>query len=154
VTSCSSRAASPSWAPRTAGREPQLYPRTHARGILRGSRPLPLTHRLDPFRRLLHMARPVYGRDRKLQARMAGTLFSLGLLYVIGFGALFVLFPSYLAFWAVIALALLIGQVWFSDKLALAASGARIVTPQQAPELHAMIDRLCITANLPKPKVA
>jgi heat shock protein HtpX len=41
-----------------------------------------------------------------------------------------------------------------SDKLALHAMGAREVTPQEAPELHAMIERLCIQADLPKPKVA
>ena len=100
------------------------------------------------------MARPVYGRDRTLQARMAVTIFSLGLLYVIGFGALSFLFSGYLTLWIVIAVALLIGQVWFSDKLALASAGGRIVTPEQAPELHAMVDRLCIQANLPKPQVA
>jgi len=45
-------------------------------------------------------------------------------------------------------------QVFASDKLALAAVGARQVSPQEAPELHAMIERLCIQADLPKPKVA
>jgi heat shock protein HtpX len=45
-------------------------------------------------------------------------------------------------------------QVFASDKLALAAVGAREVSPQEAPELHAMIERLCIQADLPKPKVA
>jgi heat shock protein HtpX len=100
------------------------------------------------------LARPVYGRDRTLQARMAGTIFALGLLYVIGFGALSFLFSGYLTLWIVIAVVLLVGQVWFSDKLALASAGGRIVTPEQAPELHAMVDRLCIQANLPKPQVA
>jgi len=85
---------------------------------------------------------------------MAGTIFALGLLYVIGFGALSFLFSGYLTLWIVIAVVLLIGQVWFSDKLALASAGGRIVTPEQAPELHAMVDRLCIQANLPKPQVA
>ena len=100
------------------------------------------------------MARPVYGRDRTLQARMAVTIFTLGLLYVIGFGALSVLFSGYLTLWIVIAVVLLVGQVWFSDRLALASAGGRVVTPEQAPELHAMVDRLCIQANLPKPQVA
>ena len=45
-------------------------------------------------------------------------------------------------------------QLFTSDKLALAAMGARVVTPQEAPQLHAMIDRLCVQADLPKPKVA
>jgi heat shock protein HtpX len=100
------------------------------------------------------LARPVYGRDRTLQARMAVTIFTLGLLYVIGFGALSVLFSGYLTLWIVIAVVLLVGQVWFSDRLALASAGGRVVTPEQAPELHAMVDRLCIQANLPKPQVA
>jgi heat shock protein HtpX len=45
-------------------------------------------------------------------------------------------------------------QYWTSDKLALAAAGAKVVTPEQAPELHAMIERLCAMADLPKPRVA
>ena len=44
-------------------------------------------------------------------------------------------------------------QFFASDKLALAAMGARIVTPQEAPQLHAMIERLCVQADLPKPRV-
>ena len=45
-------------------------------------------------------------------------------------------------------------QYFTSDKIALAASGAKIVTPEQAPELHAMVERLCAMADLPKPRVA
>ena len=45
-------------------------------------------------------------------------------------------------------------QFFASDKLALSAMGARIVTPQEAPQLHAMIERLCVQADLPKPRVA
>jgi heat shock protein HtpX len=55
---------------------------------------------------------------------------------------------------AVIAVVLLLVQLFASDKLGLAAMGAHEVTPEQAPELHAMIERLCIQADLPKPKVA
>ena len=55
---------------------------------------------------------------------------------------------------AFIAGGLALFQLFGSDKLALRAMGAREVTPQQAPELHAMIDRLCVQADLPKPKVA
>jgi heat shock protein HtpX len=50
--------------------------------------------------------------------------------------------------------ALSLGQLFFSDKLGLAAMGAKVVTPEQAPGLHAMIERLCIQADLPKPKIA
>ena len=49
---------------------------------------------------------------------------------------------------------LLVGQLFLSDKLGLAAMGAKEVTPEQAPGLHAMIERLCIQADLPKPKIA
>src|SRR3954471_23791030 len=93
------------------------------------------------------------GKDPGLQARMALTLFLLGALYVVlivallaaGTGAIFV---------AVIAGGLLLAQFFFSDKLALHAMGAREVTPAEAPELHAMVDRLCVQADLPKPRVA
>src|SRR3989441_8455127 len=93
------------------------------------------------------------GKDTGLQARMALTLFLLGALYVVlivallaaGTGAIFV---------AVIAGGLLLAQFFVSDKLALHAMGAREVTPADAPELHAMIDRLCVQADLPKPRVA
>jgi heat shock protein HtpX len=54
----------------------------------------------------------------------------------------------------VIAGGLLLAQFFVSDKLALHAMGAREVTPAEAPELHAMIDRLCVQADLPKPRVA
>ena len=55
---------------------------------------------------------------------------------------------------AIIAGGLAAFQLFGSDKLALRAMGAREVTPAEAPELHAMIERLCIQADLPKPKVA
>src|SRR2546423_2041595 len=93
------------------------------------------------------------GKDPGLQARMALTLFLLGGLYVVlivallaaGAGAIFV---------GVIAVALLAAQLFASDKLALHAMGAREVTPAEAPEFHAMIERLCVQADLPKPRVA
>jgi heat shock protein HtpX len=49
---------------------------------------------------------------------------------------------------------IVLAQLFLSDKLALAAMGAKTVTPEQAPGLHAMIERLCIQADLPKPKIA
>ena len=49
--------------------------------------------------------------------------------------------------------ALLFGQYWFSDKIAMASMGARVVDPSQEPELHAMVDRLCLLADMPKPRV-
>src|SRR3954464_2001240 len=94
-----------------------------------------------------------FERDSGLQARMLLTLFLLGLLYVALVGVLFASGASGVLI-AVIAGGLLIGQFFLSDKLGLAAMGAKQVTPEQAPGFHAMIERLCIQADLPKPKVA
>jgi heat shock protein HtpX len=94
-----------------------------------------------------------FERDTGLQARMLLTLFLLGLLYVALIGVLFASGASGVLI-AVVAGGLLIGQFFLSDKLGLAAMGAKEVTPEQAPGLHAMIERLCIQADLPKPKVA
>jgi heat shock protein HtpX len=78
----------------------------------------------------------------------------LGLLYV-GFAVvLFSVLNVGLAPMLVIVLGLAVVQYWTSDKLALAASGAKMVSPQEAPELHAMVERLCAMADLPKPRVA
>jgi heat shock protein HtpX len=94
-----------------------------------------------------------FGRDPGLQFRMILTLFLLGALYVVFMGVLFaagVQGPVILLICGGLALL----QLTTSDKLALHAMGAREVTPQEAPELHAMIERLCIQADLPKPKIA
>jgi len=98
------------------------------------------------------VARTRYGTDRGLTARMFGTLFGLGLMYVLlaavlyafGFSAIFILG---------ISAALLVGQWWFSDTLSMKAMRAVEVTPEQAPQLHAVVDRLCAMADMPKPRV-
>src|SRR4051794_18191930 len=94
-----------------------------------------------------------FGRDTGLQVRIVFVLFLLGALYA-GFVAALLAAGLNGALVAVIAVALLLVQLFASDKLALAAMGAHEVTPEQAPELHAMVERLCIQADLPKPKVA
>jgi heat shock protein HtpX len=100
------------------------------------------------------MARPTsFGKDTGLQVRMVVVLFLLGLIYAVLVAALLAAGVNAVAVGA-IALVLLVIQVFAADKLGLAAMGAHEVTPQQAPELHAMIERLCVQANLPKPKVA
>jgi heat shock protein HtpX len=100
------------------------------------------------------MARPTaFGKDTGLQFRMALTMFLLGLVYVILIVAMLAAGANG-AFVAVIAVGLAAFQLFGSDKLALRAMGARVVTPAEAPELHAMVERLCIQADLPKPKVA
>src|SRR5829696_7855937 len=100
------------------------------------------------------MPRPTsFGRDTGLQVRMAFTLFLLGAIYVALVVALLASGVNG-ATVAIIAGGLAAVNLFASDKLALAAMGARTVTPEQAPQLHAMIDRLCVQADLPKPKVA
>ncbi|EFQ83438.1 peptidase, M48 family [Aeromicrobium marinum DSM 15272] len=83
---------------------------------------------------------------------MGGVSLALGAIYVV-FGL--VLMQTGLgAFGIVIVLAIAWGQWYFSDSLALKSMGAKVVEPHQAPELHAMIDRLCVLADMPKPRVA
>jgi heat shock protein HtpX len=84
---------------------------------------------------------------------MVGTLFLLGLVYAILVAVLIAAGVGAVAV-AVIAAALFLVQYFTSDKIALFSMGAREVTPREQPELHAIIDRLCVTANLPKPRVA
>jgi heat shock protein HtpX len=85
---------------------------------------------------------------------MFTTMFLLGALYVAFFVVLVNIFEFGIFFALVLMGALAFVQYFTSDKLALAASGAKVVTPQQAPELHAMVDRLCAMSDLPKPRVA
>jgi heat shock protein HtpX len=85
---------------------------------------------------------------------MLGSSFALGLLYVV-FGVVLLHFLNVgFAAMFVIVLAMAAFQYFTSDKLALLASGAKVVTPEQAPALHQMVERLCAMADLPKPKVA
>ncbi len=84
---------------------------------------------------------------------MLFTLFLLGLVYAVLIGVLIAAGAGAVTI-AIVAAALFALQLFTSDKIALYSMGAQEVTPQQAPELHAMIERLCIQANLPKPRVA
>jgi len=81
------------------------------------------------------------------------TMFLLGLLYVAFAGVLFAAGAGVAIMVVVIGL-LSLAQLFLSDKLALASMGAKEVSPQEAPGLHAMIERLCIQADLPKPRIA
>jgi heat shock protein HtpX len=94
-----------------------------------------------------------FGRDTGLQTRMLLTLFLLGLVYAVLIAVLIASGAGAITI-AVIAAVLFLVQYFTSDKIALYSMGARVVTPEQAPDLHATIERLCITANLPKPRVA
>ena len=95
----------------------------------------------------------VFPRDTGLQARILLTLFLLGLLYVV-FIAVLLSAGAGLVTVVVVMGGLSLAQLLFSDKLALSAMGAKVVTPQEAPGLHAMIEKLCIQADLPKPRIA
>ena len=100
------------------------------------------------------MPRPSsFGKDTGLAFRMAVTLFLLGALYVVLIVVLIAVGASGITV-AIIAGGLAALNLFASDKLALAAMGARVVTPDEAPQLHAIVDRLCVQADLPKPKVA
>ena len=127
------------------------------------------------------MARTRYASDPGLIARMGATMFLLGLVFVgFGVGLSFLilygghLYSSYhnggvssgggtVSDGAIIALAAVIGvgsalaSYWWSDKIALRTSRARLVGPndsQQAARLHGIIDRICAMADMPKPRVA
>ncbi|HEX6713309.1 MAG TPA: M48 family metalloprotease, partial [Thermoleophilaceae bacterium] len=97
--------------------------------------------------------RTIFPRDRGLQARMLLTFFLLGALYVV-FAGVILAAGGGIAIMVVFLALLSIGQLFLSDKLALASMGAKVVSPAEAPGLHSMIERLCIQADLPKPKIA
>jgi heat shock protein HtpX len=98
-------------------------------------------------------SRTVFPRDTGLQFRMLATLFLLGLLYV-AFVAVLLSAGAGVGVMVVVIAGIALAQLFLSDKLALAAMGAKVTSPQEAPGLHAMIERLCIQADLPKPKIA
>src|SRR5919109_4571516 len=100
------------------------------------------------------MKRKAYGRDTGLSLRMLLTSSLLGLLYVFFALVLFYVFNAGLWLMIVIVLGVAIFQYYTSDKLALAASGAKVVGPEEAPQLHAMVERLSAMAELRKPRVA
>jgi heat shock protein HtpX len=97
--------------------------------------------------------RSAFGRDGGLQARMVFTMFMLGLLYAALVGVLLATSTSVVLI-LVIAVGLFSVQLVASDKIALATLGAHEVSAADEPELHAVIERLCIQADLPKPRVA
>jgi heat shock protein HtpX len=106
-------------------------------------------------------ARTRYAPDRGLTVRMTATMFLLGLVFV-AFVALIIgiMTAAHASGASIILVAVIFGggsafiSLFFSDKIALAAAGAQVVTPQQAPELHGVVDRLCALADMPKPRIA
>ena len=102
-------------------------------------------------------ARGRFVKDRGLNFRMGTALFLNGLIYVILIlGIWYVLgrSPAGVVFALVISVGAFFFQWYFSDSIALRAMRARVVSEQEAPELHAIVDRLCQLADSPKPRVA
>jgi heat shock protein HtpX len=100
------------------------------------------------------MKRRSYGRNAGLTLRMLLTGGLLGLLYVVFAVVLVNLLNVGIAPMLVIVVGLAFFQYYTSDKLALSAAGAKVVTREEAPALHDMVERLCAMADLPKPRVA
>jgi heat shock protein HtpX len=100
------------------------------------------------------MKRKSYGRDAGLTFRMLLTGGLLGLLYLVFALVLLQFLNVGLAPALVIVAIIAVVQYWTSDKVALAASGAKVVSREEAPDLHAMVERLCAMADLPKPRIA
>jgi heat shock protein HtpX len=94
-----------------------------------------------------------YKTDVQLSVRMLTTMLLLGVLYTAFILVLWSLGVNFI-FLLVIAAIILGVQLFFTDKIALFSMNAREVTPEEAPQLHALIDRLAAQANLPKPRVA
>ncbi len=102
-----------------------------------------------------------YAPDRGLTVRMTATMFLLGLVFVVFVGLVIgIMTYAHASAAAIVIVALIFGggtawiSLFYSDKIALAAAGAREVTPQQAPELHGIVDRLCALADMDKPRIA
>ena len=100
------------------------------------------------------MKRNPFGRDTKLSLRMLLAGGALGGLYVVFAGVLFSVLNMGLAPMLIIVVGIALFQYYTSEKLALAASGAKVVTAEQEPELHAMVERLCAMSDMPKPRIA
>ncbi|GAB2880011.1 zinc metalloprotease HtpX [Nocardioides pacificus] len=100
------------------------------------------------------MARSRFIKDPGLTARMTLVMFLLGALFVgLVVGLIYAVGPGYAPLIGLIGIGIAFYQWWSSDKVAMRAMRAREVSPQEAPELHGMIDRLCALADMPKPRV-
>jgi heat shock protein HtpX len=106
-------------------------------------------------------ARTRYAPDRGLTVRMTATMFLLGLVFVVFVGLVIgIMTAAHASAAAIILVAVVFGggsafiSLFYSDKIALAAAGARIVSPQEAASLHGIVDRLCALADMDKPRVA
>ncbi len=97
------------------------------------------------------MRQRTYGRDRELTLRMSFTILMLVFVYIAFMGLLFWAGVPWF-FILILAVGMSIFQYYMSDKLVLMTTGAKVVTAEQEPRLHATIERLAAMADLPKPK--
>jgi heat shock protein HtpX len=108
------------------------------------------------------MATPTrYAPDKGLTVRMTATMFLLGLVFVVFVGLIIgIMAAAHVSAGMIVLVALIFGggsawlSLFYSDKIALAAAGAREVSPQEQPELHGIVDRLCALADMDKPRIA
>src|ERR1019366_6294355 len=98
------------------------------------------------------MAKSKIETDHALNVRMFITGLALVVLYLVITTLLIYLGVGY-GFVIVIVAALIFSQYYFSDKIAMFSMHAHEVTPAQEPTLHEIADRLCLLANMPKPRV-
>ena len=91
--------------------------------------------------------------DSGLSARMVLSFVILGILYIIFLSILHYLGVGYIPL-AIITSAMILAQWYFSDKIVLWSSGATIVSKEQYPRLHEIVERLSADNGIPKPKVA
>jgi heat shock protein HtpX len=95
----------------------------------------------------------VWKGDAGLNARMMLSFVILGVLYIVFLSILHYLGVGYIPL-AIIASAMILAQWYFSDKIVLWSSGAKIVSKEEYPRLHEIVERLSTNNGLPKPKVA
>ena len=101
------------------------------------------------------MARTRFLNDTGLTVRMTSVMFLLGGLFVaLVVGLMFYVPYQFAWIVAVVGLGIAWGQWYFSDRVALRAMRAHEVSPEDDPELHGIVDRLCALADMPKPRVA
>jgi len=102
------------------------------------------------------LARSRFLKDTGLTVRMSSVMFLLGGLFVaVVVGLMWYADSTALAVViGLVGLAVAWGQWYFSDKLAMRGMRAHEVTPEEDPELHGIVDRLCALADMPKPRVA
>ena len=99
------------------------------------------------------MSRAWQRRDTGLTLRMITSFMILTVLYLAFLGVLAYLGVGFIPI-TIVAAVLIIAQWYFSDKIVLWSSGAKVVTREQFPELHELVERIVARNDLPKPKIA